>query len=48
MFLLCLLGLLAGCSKKENTNEEQRHLAELGSKAGANRRRRLIRPRLPA
>src|SRR5713101_4565180 len=22
MFLLCLLGLLAGCSKKENTNEE--------------------------
>src|SRR5438876_476177 len=23
MFLLCLLGLLAGCSKKENTNEEQ-------------------------
>ena len=23
MFLLCLLGVLAGCSKKENTNEEQ-------------------------
>ena len=23
MFALCLLGLLAGCSKKENTNEEQ-------------------------
>ena len=23
MFVLCLLGLLAGCSKKENTNEEQ-------------------------
>jgi plastocyanin len=23
MFLLCLLGLLAGCSKKENSNEEQ-------------------------
>ena len=23
MFMLCLLGLLVGCSKKENTNEEQ-------------------------
>src|SRR5712692_4684428 len=23
MFLLCLLGLVTGCSKKENTNEEQ-------------------------
>ena len=23
MFALCLLGMLAGCSKKENTNEEQ-------------------------
>ena len=29
--------LLAGCSKKENTNEEQDHLAELGSEAGASR-----------
>ena len=37
MFVLGLLGLLAGCSKKENTNEEQGHLAELGNEAGSHR-----------
>ena len=32
--VLCLLGLLAGCSKKENTNEEQGTSPTLGSEAG--------------
>ena len=35
MFLLCLLGLLAGCSKKGKHQRRARHFAELGGKAGA-------------
>ncbi len=35
LFALCLLGLLAGCSKKENTNEEQGTSPSFGSKASA-------------
>ena len=45
MFVLGLLGLLAGCSKKENTNEEQTTSPSSEMKPSARRRRLIQLPR---